>query len=116
MVLLKGFVARLEIQHQEHSAYRPNAVQPKQAKGSNVAGLIGTRLLVKSSFLVVVWSHEFSQCQMHTHPSLSVLCCLTVPSGMRYYNREKTLAPAKPLWYIKSKGFVMEAKRAYQIC
>lgn len=36
--------------------------------------------------------------------------------GVRHYNREKTLGPAKPLWYIKGQGFLMEPNMYYQVC
>ena len=34
---------------------------------------------------------------------------------MRHYARDKVLGPAKPLWFIKGGGFLMEPGMHYQI-
>lgn len=36
--------------------------------------------------------------------------------GVRHYSREKTLGPAKPLWFIKGQGFLMEPNMYYKVC
>lgn len=34
---------------------------------------------------------------------------------MRHYALEKVIGPAKPLWFVKGDGFVMEPGIVYQI-
>ena len=39
----------------EHSVFKPNAVLPAKAKGTNIAGVIGVKCLAASEFLVLLW-------------------------------------------------------------
>lgn len=36
-------------------------------------------------------------------------------SGVRHYSLQKVLGPAKPLWFLKGNGFVMEPGHFYQV-
>ncbi|CAK9043211.1 unnamed protein product [Durusdinium trenchii] len=76
----------------EHSVFKPNAVLPAKAKGTNIAGVIGVKCLAASEFLVLLWR------------SL----------GIRHYSREKVLGPAKPLWFARA-DIVLRADHYYQV-
>ena len=41
--------------------------------------------------------------------------CILIKPGMRHYSKEKVLGPAKPLWFVRNAGFMMEAGLLYQI-
>lgn len=43
----------MEFTHEAYSVFKPNPVQPKSAKGTNIGGLIGYRLLGIDSTLVL---------------------------------------------------------------
>lgn len=43
------------VTHQSHSVFKPNAVQARNVKGTNVAGLIGNKCLAASQYLTMVW-------------------------------------------------------------
>lgn len=40
---------------------------------------------------------------------------LEITEGVRHYNREKTIGPAKPLWFVSGNGFTMEADTYYKV-
>ena len=40
--------------------------------------------------------------------NLSAAPSLEITEGVRHYNREKTIGPAKPLWFVSGNGFTME--------
>ncbi|CAK8992499.1 Uncharacterized protein SCF082_LOCUS3131, partial [Durusdinium trenchii] len=82
---------RLEVQHEAHSVFKPNAVTAKQCKATNVAGLLGYKSLQASQHLQLVWR-------------------------VRHFAREKVVGPAKPLWYLRGSGFTADAGSVYQVC
>lgn len=46
---------RIEIQHEAYSVFRPNNVNAKQCKATNVAGLLGCKSLHASQHVQLVW-------------------------------------------------------------
>ena len=46
---------RLEIAHESFSVFKPNSVTAKAAKGTNIAGLLGFKVLSMSAHLQLVW-------------------------------------------------------------
>eukprot|EP00438_Fugacium_kawagutii_P020088 Skav200150 [mRNA] locus=scaffold2013:409300:426011:+ [translate_table: standard] len=48
---------RIEVVHQSFSLFKPNAVTAKNAKATNLAGLVGYKSLSASSHLQLVWRH-----------------------------------------------------------
>ena len=50
-----GDPCRFEISHNEYAVYRPNPVQAKSAKATNLAGLIGYKALEASPHVTLVW-------------------------------------------------------------
>eukprot|EP00438_Fugacium_kawagutii_P036217 Skav223158 [mRNA] locus=scaffold2973:257878:262548:- [translate_table: standard] len=47
----------INVVHDTHSIFKPNAVLPKNAKGTNVAGVIGLKTLASSSYVSLLWRH-----------------------------------------------------------
>lgn len=43
------------VSHTSHSVFKPNNVNQKQLKGSNIAGYVGMTRLEASSYLCLVW-------------------------------------------------------------
>ena len=46
---------RIEISHESYSVFKPNSVSAKQAKATNIAGLLGFKALNTSNHLQLVW-------------------------------------------------------------
>ena len=44
----------ITVAHEAHSVFRPNAVQAKSVKGTNIAGLVGMKILAASQYLQLV--------------------------------------------------------------
>ena len=65
---------RYEIEHEAYSIFRPNPVQVKSAKFTNLAGLVGYKPLANSSWIQLVWrcSVGFRSCLI-----MWVRCCFT---------------------------------------
>ena len=51
----------IEVAHEAHSVFKPNAVPPNNVKGTNIAGLIGNKVLGASEYLDLVWRLLVSQ-------------------------------------------------------
>lgn len=47
----------ISVVHENHSVFKPNAVAPKSAKGTNVAGVIGLKTLSSSSYCCLLWRY-----------------------------------------------------------
>ena len=45
----------VNVTHQAHSVFKPNAVAARHVKGTNIAGLIGNKCLAASQYLTMVW-------------------------------------------------------------
>ena len=111
----KGNVAyTLEVSHTSHSVYKPNPVQQKHVKASNLGGFLNYNTLEKSKYLELVWRNLD-----HIYQFSIVSFVFDIPlypsQGMRHYGKEKVLGPAKPLWFIKGDGFHMEANKVYEV-
>lgn len=97
---------RLEVQHEAHSVFKPNAVTAKQCKATNVAGLLGYKSLQASQHLQLVWrtsvlvlthfpfdtllislvvvgSYTFLFCMFHFNPFRSEAFCTWESGGPR---------------------------------
>ena len=44
-----------QVTHDAYSVYKPNAVQLKAVKAGNLAGVIGTKSLLSSKYISMVW-------------------------------------------------------------
>lgn len=46
---------RIIVAHEAHSVFKPNAVNQKNLRGTNIAGYIGYKVLAASEYLTLVW-------------------------------------------------------------
>lgn len=117
----------ITVAHEAHSVFKPNGVTAKNVKGSNVAGVIGMKVLAASQYLQLVWrcfaclAWVLVSCFFVSWFLISrwnIQCNMswttTIIWGMRHYHREKIVGPAKPLWFARA-DIVLEANMYYQV-